>query len=91
MPRPATRSVRSTALRREVQERLHLVAQMVVARVVGGGDLARVRAGAHDHRRLQPVAELKAACLTSRRTSGIAGTTKASWQHPGAREIHLER
>ena len=69
-----------------VQERLHLVAQMVVARIVGGRDLARVRAGADDHRRLQPVAELERHLLDQRRASGTAGTTSAQLVSTHSRE-----
>ena len=65
---------------------------MVVARIVGGGDLQGVGADADDHRRLQPVAELERHLLDQeprqrhrRHHQGPAG------EHPQPREIDLEQ
>ena len=75
-----------------IEKRLHLVAQMVVARVVGGRDLVRVRAHAHDHRRLQPVAELERHLLDQEpRQRHRRHHQRPAAEHPQPREIDLEQ
>ena len=89
--RPLARH-RRLGLRRRIEERLDLVAQMVVARIVGGRDLARVRAGADDHRRPQPVAQLQGRLLDqASRQRHRRHHQRPAGQHPQAREIDLEQ